>query len=51
MPADFARCESKHCPRKDTCLRFMSPPYWADCMQRYIFVLDVENCEQHVDLQ
>jgi hypothetical protein len=50
MSADFARCEAKHCPKKETCLRFRSEPYWADHRQVYLYHLDVSKCSDFVPL-
>jgi hypothetical protein len=45
MPTDFARCESKHCPKKMECLRFTSPPWENDAHQVYVFILEPKTCD------
>lgn len=47
LPADVARCQNKLCSKKDTCLRYLSPPHER---QVYMYRQDEDGCEDYIEI-
>jgi len=48
LPADVFRCQNHACVKRETCMRYLSPPH--EERQVYAFKQGSEGCEDYIEL-